>query len=107
MTDSVPSPSVALERLSESNLVDTVVKLAGDCLNMAIQNASREAQENERIFVPQNWIKSKTSMKDLRCAIDSYLNTLKIMPNGDIVLQQLEKGLKMDNKDFSERWTAD
>ena len=74
---------------------------------MAIQNASREAQENERIFVPQNWIKSKTSMKDLRCAIDSYLNTLKIMPNGDIVLQQLEKGLKMDNKDFSERWTAD
>ena len=46
-------------------------------------------------------------MKDLRCAIDSYLNTLKIMPNGDIVLQQLEKGLKMDNKDFSERWTAD
>ena len=107
MNDSVPSPSVALERLSESNLVDTVVKLAGDCLNMAIQNASREAQENERIFVPQNWIKSKTSMKDLRCAIDSYLNTLKIMPNGDIVLQQLEKGLKMDNKDFSERWTAD
>ena len=46
-------------------------------------------------------------MKDLRCAIDSYLNTLKIMPNGDTVLQQLENGLKMDKNDFSERWSAD
>lgn len=107
MNDSVPSPSVALQKLTTNNLLDTVVDMAGSCLNMAIENASAEATENGKMFVPQNWIKSKTSLKDIRGAIRNYLTTFKMMPNGKQILEKLNNGLNMDKDDFEARWTAD
>ena len=107
MNDSVPSPSVALKKLTTNNLFDTVVDMAGSCLNMAIENASAEATENGKMFVPQNWIKSKASLKDIRGAIRNYLTTFKMMPNGKQILEKLNNGLNMDKDDFEARWTAD
>ena len=107
MNDSVPSPSVVLKKLNDSDLLETVVETAGSCLNMALETASSEAADNGKMFVPQNWIKSKTSLKDLRTAIKQYLASLKMMPGGKQVLNQLSTGLEMKKEDFDSRWTAD
>lgn len=107
MNDSVPSPSVVLKKLITNNFLDTVVDMAGSCLNMAIENASAETTENGKMFVPQNWIKSKTSLKDIRRAIRNYLTTFRMMPNGKQILEKLNNGLNMDKDNFEARWTAD
>lgn len=107
MNDSVPCPSVSFRKMNDSNLMDTVIEMAGNCLNMAMENASAEATDNNKIFVPQNWIKSKASLKDIRGAIRNYLTTLKVMPNGKQILDNLNTGLSMDKEDFEARWTAD
>ena len=107
MNDSVPSPSVALEKMKSSNQLDAVIDLAGSCINMSMESASAEAMENGRMFVPQNWIKSKASLKDIRNAIRNYLTTLKMMPNGKQILEKLTKDLSMEKEDFEARWTAD
>ena len=107
MNDSVPSPSVALQRLNDSGLLDAVVDMAGNCLNMAMENASVEAAESVKMFVPQNWIKSKSSLKDIRNTVRNYLATLKMMPNGKQILENLNNKLAMDKGDFDSRWTAD
>ena len=107
MNDSVPNPSMVLQKLNDAELLDTVVETAGSCLNMALETASSEATDNGKMFVPQNWIKSKTSLKDLRTAIKQYLASLKMMPGGKQVLDQLNTNLEMRKEDFDYRWTAD
>lgn len=107
MNDSVPSPAVVLKKLNACGLLDTVVETAGSCLNMALETASSEATDSGKMFVPQNWIKSKTSLKDLRTAIKQYLASLKMMPGGKQVLSQLNANLEMNKEDFDSRWTAD
>ena len=105
MNDSVPSPSAVLQKLKAADLLDTVVETAGICLNMALEAASSEALDNGRMFVPQNWIKSKTSLKDLRMSIKQYLASLRI--SSKQFLNQLNTALEMSKEDFSSRWTAD
>lgn len=107
MNDSVPCPSVSLKKMTGANLLDSMIDMAGNCLNMAMENASAEAAENNKMFVPQNWIKSKASLKDIRGAIRNYLTTLKMMPNGKQLLDRLNSGLSMSKEDFEARWTAD
>ncbi len=107
MNDSVPSPTVSLKKIKSAGLLDDIIDMAGNCMNMAIENALAEATENGKIFVPQNWIKSKTSLKDIRGAIRNYLTTLKMMPNGKQILEGLNMGLSMEKSDFEARWTAD
>ena len=107
MNDSVPSPAVALRKMESSELLDVVIETAGSCLNMALETASSEAVDSGKIFVPQNWIKSKASLKDLRMAIKQYLASLKMMPGGKQVLDQLNSNLEMSKEDFDSRWTAD
>lgn len=107
MNDSVPNPSVVLQKLNAAGLLDTIVETAGSCLNMALETASSEATDNGKMFVPQNWIKSKTSLKDLRTAIKQYLASLKMMPGGKEILSQLNSNLEMIKEDFDSRWTAD
>lgn len=107
MNDSVPNPAVVVNKLNKSELMDMIIEMSGNCLNMALETASSEAMENGKMFVPQNWIKSKTSLKDLRTAIKQYLASLKMMPGGKQVLNKLSEGLMMEKEDFDARWTAD
>ena len=102
MNDSVPSPSAVLQKLKAADLLDTVVETAGICLNMALEAASSEALDNGKMFVPQNWIKSKTSLKDLRMSIKQYLASLRI--SSKQFLNQLNTALEMSKEDFSSRW---
>ncbi len=107
MNESVPSPAVALEKMQSSGLLDTIIDTTGNCLNMALETASAEALDNGKIFIPQNWIKSKTCLKDLRGSIKQYLNALKLMPGGKQILDKFNDGLMMEKDDFEARWTAD
>ena len=107
MNESVPSPSVSLQKMQESGLLETIIETSGNCLNMALETASSEAVDNGKIFVPQNWIKSKTCLKDLRASIKQYLSALKIMREGKQILDSFNDGLTMDKEDFEVRWTAD
>lgn len=75
--EAVINPVVALSKLEQNNLLNYVVRLAGNCLNMALDNASNEPQIANRVFSPQNWIKAKKSLTDIRNAISSTINTLK------------------------------
>jgi hypothetical protein len=39
MQDLVPNPAVAFQKLKDSNLLDTVIELTGQCLNMGFEIA--------------------------------------------------------------------
>lgn len=108
MNDSVPSPSVALRKMTESGLLDYIVETAGNCLNMAMETAQDTvAADTGKLFVPQNWIKSKASLKDIRVAVKQMVASLKMLPDGKKVLARLNEGLAMNKEDFEARWTAD
>lgn len=107
MPELVPDPAKALSILKQTDLLDTVVDMAGQCLNMAFETASSEANETGKIFSPQNWIKAKTSLKDIRTAIKQQIATLKIIPGGKDVLERINSGLQLEKTDFENRWTAD
>ena len=107
MPESVPNPAKALEKLKENRLLGTVVDMAGQCLNMAFETASSETIDSGKIFSPQNWIKAKGSLKDLRSAVKTQLGVLKLVPEGKQIVDQISNGLKMDTVDFESRWTAD
>ena len=107
MPESVPNPAKAYEKLKDNDLLDTLVDMAGQCLNMAFETASSEALDNGKIFSPQNWIKAKGSLKDLRTAVKTQLSALKLLPGGKQLSDKINAGVKLDTTDFESRWTAD
>ncbi len=107
MPESVPNPAKAYEKLKENDLLDTVVNMAGQCLNMAFETASSETIDSGKIFSPQNWIKAKGSLKDLRSAVKTQLGALRLVPGGKQIVDQINNGLTMETTDFESRWTAD
>jgi hypothetical protein len=52
MPDSVPDPNEALKLMNESGLTETVIDIAGQCLNMAFELAASEASQNNKVFSP-------------------------------------------------------
>lgn len=107
MQDLVPNPAVAMQRLKENDLLDTVIELAGRCLNMGFVIAYNEASQSNKVFSPPNWTKAKASLKDIRRSVNQYLMTLNMMDGGKDMLERLNHGLKMPNSDFEPRWSAD
>jgi hypothetical protein len=68
MAERVGSPSKSLEAAARAGMVDEIVKVAGISLNMALEAAANEPQPGNRVFSPQNWIKTKKlSSRDKRC----------------------------------------
>lgn len=74
---------------------------------MAFENANSETIEQGGIFSPQNWIKRKSSLKDIRNAVRSYLKTMRLMPGGKEISDEIQRLLRMSNNEFEERWTAE
>lgn len=54
MAEGVPDPVKVLKLLNDNGIEDTVVDIAESRLNMAFENASTEAMDNNKIFSPQN-----------------------------------------------------
>ena len=55
----VPNPAPTLTKALEANFVGQLVDSAGTCLNSALVAAANEPQPTNRVFSPQNWIKTK------------------------------------------------
>lgn len=107
MPDSVPDPAIAYQKLVDSSMLDDIIEMAGNCLNMAFENASAEARDNNKIFSAQNWSKSKTSLKNIKDAVRTQLGALKMLPGGKDMLNKLNNALKMNPENFERRWSAD
>lgn len=61
----VPSPSECLKVASENNLVDSIINIAANCLNSAISAEKNNCEQNNRSFIPQNWVKTRVAMQVL------------------------------------------
>ena len=107
MPEGVPSPSIALEKAKQSKLIDQIVDIAGTCLNSALEAAVNEPQPANRVFSPQNWIKTKTCLAGIRMSINQYFSMLPSMPMGKELSQKIRSELKIETVHFSERWAAD
>jgi hypothetical protein len=105
--DRVPNPSVCLAKAQAIGKVDDIVKIAGICLNMALEAAANEPQPANRVFSPQNWIKAKTCLAGINFAIRNYFNMLPLMPGGKEMKGQLDTALALEASDFEYRWAAD
>ena len=104
-TESVPNPFIAYQRAGENNLISQIVDLAGRSLNFALESAANQPQPNNRVFSPQNWIKTKSCLAGIRAAVSQSLNMLPMM---DAKLAgKIKNGLKMEKDDFEARWSAD
>jgi hypothetical protein len=105
--DNVPNPAIVYRNLIKFDMLDIIVNFAGSCLNNALETAASEPLPNNRVFSPQNWIKTKGCLASIRAAINSYISMLPILPGGPDVKKKLEECLHMSPEDFSERYTAD
>lgn len=107
MAEGVPNPVVTLEKAKASGIVDQVVDMAGTCLNTALEAAANEPLPANRVFSPQNWIKTKNCLAGIRAAMQQYFTMLPAMPGGKDLSQKLKTALAMDAAEFESRWAAD
>jgi len=106
-SERVPSPFGAYEVASKCGMVDEIVKVAGISLNMALEAAANEPQPANRVFSPQNWIKTKGCLSGINGAIRNYFNMLPMMPGGAEIKKRLSEATALGNQDFEYRWSAD
>ncbi|WP_128918587.1 AIPR family protein [Bradyrhizobium nanningense] len=106
-SEKVPSPSRSYAAASKAGMVDELVKVAGISLNMALEAAANEPQPANRVFSPQNWIKTKGCLSGINGAIRNYFNMLPMMPGGGAIKQKLSASTQLNPEDFEYRLSAD
>ncbi|WP_061027718.1 AIPR family protein [Bradyrhizobium sp. CCH5-F6] len=106
-SERVPIPSRAYAVASATGMVEEIVKIAGISLNMALEAAANETQPANRVFSPQNWIKTKTCLSGINGAIRNYSNMLQMMPGGPDIKRKLNAATQLNPDDFEYRWSAD
>ena len=104
-TESIPNPYVAFQKAEENDLVGQIVDLAGRSLNFALESAANEPQPANRVFSPQNWIKTKSCLAGIRAAVSQSLMMLPMMDAN--IANKIKQGLSMQREDFEARWSAD
>jgi hypothetical protein len=72
-----------------------------------LEAAANEPQPANRIFSPQNWIKTKTCLAGINAAIRQYFNMLPTMPGGKDMATKLRETLTVAREQFEYRWEAD
>jgi len=105
--DRVPNPTICHEAAVNNNMVSEIAKVAGTCLTMALEAASKEPQPQNRVFSPQNWIKAKVCLTNINFAIRNYFNMLPMMPGGAEISKKFAETLTLPVDNFEYRWEAD
>lgn len=105
--DRVPNPAISYEQAFKKNMVNQIVQIAGSCLNTALEAAANEIQPRNRVFSPQNWIKTKTCLAGINAAIRQYFSMLPTMPGGREMSVNLKEVLYINEEKFEYRWAAD
>ena len=106
-SDRVPSPDKARESARRCNQTEDIVRIAGTCLNMALEAAANEPQVANRVFSPQNWVKSKSCLAGINGAVRNYLNMLNSFPGGAEVKRSLYEATMLPVEAFEYRLSAD
>jgi len=106
-TDRVPAPYACYEKALADGVVEQVVSIAASCLNTALTAAANELQQGNKVFSPQNWIKTKTCLSGINAAINQYFMMLPSMPGGKEISQNLKNSLTLSPEVFEYRWAAD
>ncbi len=105
MSEMVPRPSKVLENLKKFDMLDTVINMAGKTLNRAFKNANSKAISENKVFSPQNWIKSKASIVTLTEALRVRLDAME--DDETSLGTKIQACCKLEKRDFESRWTAD
>ncbi len=106
-SERVPDPFATYEVALKFGLIDEIVKVAGISLNMALEAAANEVQPANRVFSPQNWIKSKGCLAGINGAIRNYFSMLPMIPGGAEIKRKLSEGTTLKSDSFNYRWSAD
>ncbi len=96
----VPSPYECLRLAQQNSDTGKLVQLAVNCLNNARIMEENQCQANNKTFIPQNWIKNKSSINAINSAVINWSSF-------DPYAKEIAKTLKMDPEHFSYRVTAD
>ena len=103
--NNVPSPNACYEAAIKNNMADQVVAMAANCLNSAFSSESDNAQALNKAFIPQNWVKNKSSIAAIQTAVTNYISFLPSM--NPSLNKQLKESLHIDAQKFTYRLTAD
>jgi hypothetical protein len=103
----IPSPDITYQRAQEFNLTQELVKITANCLNSSLSSAINECTTNNKIFSPQNWLKTKKCCADINSSIGNCLFFLSSFSEGEILKQKLDQALKLPQEYFEYRWAAD
>lgn len=106
-SDRVPNPSKSFEAATKVSMIGEIVKVAGTSLNMALEAAANEPQAANRVFSPQNWIKTKACLSSINGAVRNYFNMLPMMPGGAEIKKKLNEATVLPVEAFDYRWSAD
>jgi hypothetical protein len=106
-SEKVASPSKSYAAAAKMGMVDELVKVAGISVNMALEAAANEPQPANRVFSPQNWVKTKSCLAGINGAIRNYFNMLPMMPGGSEIKRKLNDATQLRPEDFEYRWSAD
>jgi AIPR protein len=106
-SDRVPSPSRSYDAATKTNMVSEIVKLAGISLNLALETAANEPQPANRVFSPQNWIKSKACLAGINGAVRQYFQMLGMIPGGADLKKKLDAATVLPADTFEYRLSAD
>jgi hypothetical protein len=103
LSDRVPSPIATYNNAQSHGTTERIVNIAATSLNFALETAGNEPQPANRLFSPQNWIKTKTCLAGISAAVRMQLMMLPNMPGG----ADFKKSLVVAPENFGYRWEAD
>ena len=106
-SEKVASPNKSLAAARSAGMVDEIVRVAGISLNMALEAAANESQPANRVFSPQNWVKTKGCLSGINGAIRNYFSMLPMIPGGAEIRTKLSAATTLRPEDFEYRWSAD
>jgi len=101
--DRVPSPKATHKQISGKNITEQIVNMAASCLNVAIEEAASEQTSSDKIFSPQNWVKTKSCLGKIKTAVRTQIHMLPNFPGG----KELKDNLIIPKEAFEYRWEAD
>lgn len=68
--DNVPSPAECMRIAHENEgISDSIISMAVNCLNNALETEEEKSKFDNRTFIPQNWIKNKASINGIQGSI--------------------------------------
>lgn len=96
----VVEPSATLQASQHAN---EILPLAATCLENALQSALQQAQMSNKVFSPQNWLKTVGAVQGETLVAGTLAGMLTTLPNGKNLLDLMTA----PGAAFTSRWSAE